>query len=105
MLAGTAVAQDGQAAFAARCASCHAAEAAAPPGPGPNLAGLAGRRVAGDPRFDYSPALRSAEGAWTAERLAEFLEDPEEMFPGLWMGGNGVRDAALRRTIVGYLMR
>ena len=105
LLAAPALAQDGRAAFEARCASCHAAVASAPPGPGPNLAGLAGRRVAGDLRFDYSPALRAAEGAWTAERLSEFLEDPEEMFPGLWMGGNGVRDAAARRAIVDYLMR
>ena len=105
LLAAPALAQDGRAAFEARCVSCHAADASAPPGPGPNLAGLAGRRIGGDPRFDYSPALRGAQGAWTAARLSEFLEDPEEMFPGLWMGGNGVRDAAARRAIVDYLMR
>lgn len=104
-LARPALAQDGRAAFEAHCASCHAAEASAPPGPGPNLAGLSGRRIAGDARFDYSPILREAHGTWTAERLAEFLDDPEEMFPGLWMGGNGVRDAATRRAIVDYLMR
>ncbi|MBR0670921.1 c-type cytochrome [Neoroseomonas soli] len=104
-LASPALAQDGRAAFETRCASCHAAETSAPPGPGPNLAGLSGRRIAGDARFDYSPTLRGASGTWTAERLSEFLDDPEEMFPGLWMGGNGVHDAATRRAIVDYLMR
>ena len=104
MLALPAGAQDGRAQFEARCVSCHAVSEAAPAGPGPNLARLDGRRIAGDPRFDYSPALRGAAGHWTADRLATFLEDPEDMFPGLWMGGNGVRDEAARRSIVNYLM-
>ena len=52
--------------------------------PGPNLAGLIGRKVAGDPNFDYSPVLRQArdEGrVWTLEALETFLADPEAMFP------------------------
>ncbi|MBD0275012.1 MAG: c-type cytochrome, partial [Acetobacteraceae bacterium] len=40
---------DGRAVFEARCASCHAVAAGAPPGAGPNLAGVVGRRVGGDP--------------------------------------------------------
>ncbi len=103
-----AAAQDGRAAFQARCASCHSVEADAPERPGPNLGGLIGRAVGGDPQFDYSPALRRARAAglrWDAERLAAFLDDPEEMFPGLWMGGNGLRDADARAAIVAYLRR
>ncbi len=99
-----AAAQDGKRQFEAHCAACHTNAESAPAGPGPNLTGLAGRRIAGDPGFDYSPALREAQGQWTPERLATFLDDPEEMFPGLWMGGNGVRDEAARRSIVDYLM-
>jgi cytochrome c len=102
--AGPAAAQDGRAVFEARCASCHALSEAAPPGPGPQLAKLAGRRLGGDPRFDYSPSLRGAEGAWTADLLARFLDDPEEMFPGLWMGANGLRDGAERRAVVDFLI-
>ena len=104
--ATSAVAQDGRAAFEARCASCHSVEAGAPERPGPNLGGLIGRTVGGDPQFDYSPALRRARAAgfrWDVERLAAFLEDPEEMFPGLWMGGNGLRDAGVRAAVIGYL--
>jgi cytochrome c len=104
LMAGSAEGQDGRTVFEAHCASCHATSTGAPPGPGPNLAGLAGRRVAGDAAFDYSPALRQAEGHWSAERLALFLQDPEDMLPGLWMGGNGVQDATARRLIVEYLM-
>ncbi len=104
--AAPAAAQDGRAAFAARCASCHSVEADAPERPGPNLGGLMGRPIGGDPQFDYSPALRRARAAalkWDAERLAAFLEDPEEMFPGLWMGGNGLRDTDARAAVVSYL--
>lgn len=105
LLAVPAAADDGAAAFAARCASCHAVSASAPAGAGPHLAALAGRRIGGDPGFDYSLALRVAEGIWTAERLDCFLADPEEMFPGLWMGGNGIDQAAARRAVVEFLMR
>jgi cytochrome c len=94
----------GRIAFETHCASCHAVAATAPQGPGPQLAGLAGRRIGGDAGFDYSPALQAAEGRWDAARLERFLRDPEEMFPGLWMGGNGVSDAAARQRIVEYLM-
>jgi cytochrome c len=93
----------GRAAFEQRCASCHSVEADAPPGAGPKLTGLMGRRIGGDPEFDYSPVLAGAEGSWDAARLDRFLQDPEEMFPGLWMGGNGVREAEPRAAIVRFL--
>lgn len=104
-LIGTAsAAEDGRRLFEARCASCHATRPDAPPGPGPNLARLDARPIAGDAGFDYSPALRAARGRWSRERLDAFLEDPEEMFPGLWMGGNGIRDPEARRAVVDVLM-
>ncbi|MDB5316066.1 MAG: hypothetical protein JWO26_3466 [Rhodospirillales bacterium] len=37
--------------------------------------------------------------------LERFLEDPEEMYPGLWMGGNGLRRAADRAAVVEFLGR
>jgi len=104
--AASAAAQDGRALFEARCASCHATEADAPERPGPNLAGIVGRAFAADPRFDYSPAMRRARAAapaWDEERLARFLEDPEAMVPGLWMGGNGLGQAGERAAVVAFL--
>jgi cytochrome c len=98
------LAEDGAAIFAARCTSCHSAEPGAPPGPGPNLAGVIGRRVGGDPGFDYSPVLRAAGGeVWDPPMLERFLEGPEEMFPGLWMGGNGLPRAADRAAVTAFL--
>ena len=97
---------DGRAVFEARCASCHAAAAGAPPGAGPNLAGVVGRRVGGDPGFDYSPVLEEArqEGrVWDTALLERFLADPEEMFPGLWMGNNGLRAVGDRAAVAAFL--
>jgi cytochrome c2 len=102
------LAQDGRAVFERSCAACHAIERGASPMAGPNLAGLAGRRVGGDPGFGYSPALEQAgrDGdAWDAARLARFLADPEEMYPGLWMGANGLPDAAERDAVAAFLAR
>jgi cytochrome c len=103
-----ATAQDGRDVFGQRCAACHAVERGAPPMAGPNLQGLVGRRVGGDAGFDYSPVLEQAgkDGeAWDAARLLRFLEDPEEMYPGIWMGANGLRIAAERRAVVEFLSR
>jgi cytochrome c len=103
-----AAAQDGRDVFGQRCASCHSVERGAPPMAGPNLQGVLGRRVGGDAGFDYSPALEQAGrdgGAWDAARLLRFLEDPEEMYPGIWMGANGLHSEAERRAVVEFLAR
>ncbi len=70
------------------CRACHSLDPSAKVMAGPNLAGLIGRKVAGDAQFDYSPVLQAArdEGrVWTAETLERFIADPEAMFPGTWM--------------------
>lgn len=88
------------------CRACHSLDPADHGLPGPNLAGLIGRKVGGDPAFDYSPVLRKAnsEGSrWDAERLDRFLADPAEMFPGLWMSFRGVEKAADRAALVRFL--
>ncbi len=105
-LALPAAAAEGEAVFRRHCITCHAVAAGAPPGAGPNLRGVVGRRVGGDPGFDYSPVLQAAGEAgqrWDASMLERFLADPEAMFPGLWMGANGLREAADRAAVAGYL--
>jgi cytochrome c len=44
-----------------------------------------------------------ASDTWNAARLDRFHGDPEEMYPGLWMGGNGLRAAADRLAVVEWL--
>jgi cytochrome c len=88
------------------CRACHSLDPAERGLPGPNLSGLIGRTVAGDPAFDYSPALRKArdEGLrWDAKRLDGFLADPAAMFPGLWMSIRGIEDGAERQALVEFL--
>jgi cytochrome c len=90
------------------CQACHALVPNAGQKPGPQLAGLIGRPVAGDPAFDYSPALRAARDkadAWTRERLDLFLSDPEAMYPGQWMGSPPIRDPKQRADLLCVLGR
>ncbi|WP_170182110.1 c-type cytochrome [Phreatobacter stygius] len=89
------------------CTACHSRAPEQVGMAGPNLASLNGRLVGSDRDFDYSPALRSAraQGAvWDGPRLAAFLADPEEMFPGLWMSSPGVRSVEDRTALAAYLM-
>ena len=87
------------------CRSCHSLDPASPVMAGPNLAGLIGRRVGSDPRFDYSPVLRKAAAEnliWTREMLDTFLANPEAMFPGMWMTGRPMPEAE-RRALARFL--
>jgi cytochrome c len=88
------------------CRACHALDVDAPPMAGPNLSGLMGRTVAGDPKFDYSPVLRTARATgrvWDHKLLDQFLRDPEAMFPGMWMTSRPMPDAAERRALADFL--
>jgi cytochrome c len=100
--------QDGAAVFDGYCASCHSLVQGGPRMAGPPLAGLMGRAVGSVPGFGYSSVLAEAGRAgdrWTAERLREFLDGPEDMYPGLWMGGTRLRDAAGKNALAAYLAR
>jgi cytochrome c len=100
-----AAADDGARLFAP-CRACHSLDPSEKGLPGPNLAGLAGRKIGGDAAFDYSPVLRKARDdgwRWDPKRLETFLADPAEMFPGLWMSMRGIEDAAERQSLVRFL--
>ena len=101
-----AAAEDAGERLFAPCRACHSLEAAERGLPGPNLAGVIGRSIGGDPAFDYSPVLRKAHAdglRWDAARLESFLADPAEMFPGLWMSIRGIEDSAERQALVRFL--
>jgi cytochrome c len=85
------------------CKACHALSRDAGQKPGPQLVGVIGRPVAGDPAFDYSPVLRRAHDAgeiWTKDKLDLFLGDPEAMYAGTWMGSPPIRDAMQRAQLL-----
>jgi cytochrome c len=105
LISGAASADDGSALFNT-CRACHSLDPAAKVMAGPNLSGLLGRRVAGDPQFDYSPALRQAadEGrVWSAAALEAFIADPEAMFPGTWMSRIPIASAADRQALARFI--
>lgn len=103
---GIAWGQQGGKLFDDHCASCHSVAASGPVMAGPNLAGLLGRRVGGAPGFGYSSVLRDASArgdVWTPSRLRAFLDGPDEMYPGLWMGGTLLRLAAEKDAIAAFV--
>ena len=107
LAAAPAAAEDAGERHFAPCRACHSLDPAVQGLPGPNLSGLIGRSIGGDPAFDYSPVLRKARGdglRWDVSRLDSFLTDPAGMFPGLWMSMRGVEDATERQALVRFLV-
>ncbi len=56
---------------------------------GPHLVALLGRSVASVVQYEYSPAMRAHQGSWSAERLAQFLTNPQATVPGTKMAVQG----------------
>ncbi len=97
-----AVAQDGAALFAAKCAGCHKAGPKSTPS-GPSLQGVFGRPIAGLADFAYSPGLKAkSSGKWTAANLEAFLGSPFTFAPGAAMYA-GPFAAPERAAIIAYL--
>ena len=92
-----------------KCYACHSVVPGETGLPGPNLAGVVGRRIAGESGFAYSPALVALKGQggeiWTEAALDAFLRDPEAVAPGTAMAFVGLRDAAERADVIAFLKR
>jgi len=97
---------DGQTYFKTSCALCHDASPNKAAMQGPPLFGIVGRKVAGEPGFGYSDALKAygTKGGkrWTAASLSTFLADPQKAVPGTFMPVS-IPDAKTRNAVVAYL--
>ena len=89
-----------------RCLACHATEAGRNTPAGPTLHAVVNRRVAAEPGYNYSPALRrlaAQQARWTPELLDRFLADPAALAPGTEMGFMGLDDPQERRALIAWL--
>ncbi|HWA59765.1 MAG TPA: c-type cytochrome [Caulobacteraceae bacterium] len=98
---GPALAADGKALYAVRCASCHSVTGKSGPG-GPSLRGVSGRAVASLSDYAYSAGLKAKGGTWTAASLDAYLAAPSRFAPGGKMFVS-VPAAADRAALVAYL--
>ena len=91
-----------------KCYSCHSLETGRNDLTGPTLHNIVGRRVAAEPGFDYSPALKrfaEREPVWTRDLIGRFAEDPEALAPGTSMTFHGMPDPEERTVLLDYLER
>jgi cytochrome c len=86
-----------------QCAACHSVDPGKN-GVGPSLAGVAGRKAASLPGFNYSPALRNSGLTWNAASLDTWLTSPQRAVPGTRMPFAGLSDPVKRKAVVDYLM-
>jgi cytochrome c len=89
--------------FARACAACHSLA----PGEnmtGPSLAGIWGRDAGRLKSFErYSPALKAANVAWSAQTLDAWLKSPARFIPNNDMTFGGISDADQRRALIAFL--
>jgi cytochrome c len=71
---------------------------------GPNLHGVFGRPAGSAAEFEYSPALRAADFAWTPETLDAWLADPVGFLPGTTMAFTGYQSRHDRRDLIAHLV-
>ena len=89
-----------------KCQACHMVGEGAENRVGPVLNGIVGREIASVEDFDYSDALKelaAADGTWTPEELAAFLEKPRDFAKGTKMSFPGLRKEDERADVIAYL--
>ncbi|MEQ1929087.1 MAG: cytochrome c family protein [Parvularculaceae bacterium] len=87
----------------ALCASCHTFEKAGANLQGPNLWAVVGRPVASHEGFTYTSAMKAHGGAWTYERLYDYIHTPQKTVPGTAMSFAGIAKAEQRAEVLAYL--
>lgn len=86
------------------CIACHALTPEEGPRAGPTLAGIIGRRIATQPGYRYSEALRSMDLVWDATTIARLFEvGPARYTPGTRMPEQTITSAEDRAALVRFL--
>jgi cytochrome c len=85
------------------CGACHTFDQGGGTRVGPNLHGIVDRKIAGEPGFSYSAALKNHGGNWTAANLDGYLRGPQGFAPGTTMPFSGISSNNERRNVIAYL--
>lgn len=89
--------------IAKQCGVCHNFQEGAGKKIGPDLYGVVGRKVASQPDFNYTAALKAKGGNWTFDALNKWLTDPRADVPGTAMTFAGLQSEKQRADVVAYL--
>ena len=85
------------------CNGCHYLRDGTLHGIGPDLQGILDRPIASAKDYNYSRALKSFSGRWTAEKLDAFLQNPEKFAPGTSMRIPPLQNPKDRASLIEYL--
>ncbi len=86
-----------------RCKGCHSTAEGARNLVGPNLWDVVGRTKGSVEGYKYSQVVGGLGGDWTYEDLDAFLSDPRTYAKGTKMAFKGIKKAADRAMVIGYL--
>ena len=86
-----------------KCQACHTADKDGKNMTGPWLYNVIGRKVASEPGFNYTDAMKEHGGTWTYERLNTYLTDPQKVVPGTKMSFAGLPKVKDRARVIAYL--
>jgi cytochrome c len=88
------------------CVACHTLSAEGGNRAGPTLAGLFGRRIATQPDYRFSDALKKLDIVWTPETVAKLFEvGPAAYTPGTKMPEQRIGSAEDREALVKFLQK
>lgn len=85
-----------------QCQTCHSVEAGQNR-IGPSLHGVVGHRAGTVAGYTYSPANRDSGITWSAEKLFQYLENPQRVVPGTKMAFAGIADPQRRADLIAWL--
>ena len=84
------------------CKTCHAIEAGVNK-IGPSLHKVVGRKAGEIAGYTYTPANKNSGITWSAEKLFQYLENPQRVVPGTKMAFAGIPDPQKRADVIAYL--